>query len=64
MTDTSLKNWDYHLDYKEQHHCTVQAMPPSCAHTVEFSMGLKITTLPDPSRGFLGPNPTQPDTPA
>ena len=31
---------------------------------VEFSTGLKITTRPDPARGFLSPNPTQPDTPA
>ena len=26
-------------------------------------MGLKITTQPDPVRGFLSPNPMQPDTP-
>ena len=27
-------------------------------------MGLRITTQPHPSHGFLSPNPTQPDTPA
>ena len=33
-------------------------------YKLEFSTGLKITTRPDPARGFLSPNPTQPDTPA
>ena len=31
---------------------------------LEFSTGLKITTKPNPARGFLNPNPTQPDTSA
>ena len=66
FSNSSLVTWPLIYPSINVHKLSLQetqtCLPVSPVCLLEFSTGLKITTRPDPARGFLSPNPTQPNT--